>query len=238
MNINEFESIGTVNQRLTNWIKSVLPNTEVSYVLPASSPNKDTVNLYFINILPSRTPNTLPGSPLQITLQYILTVWNNDPLVEHDYITQLAFAALETDSFETVFDPFPVSFWNSLNIPTRPHLSILTSLSKPRRQSVGKRVEHPMVLQSSFKQQCSGVVVDKIKNILPGVRIEIPHLAATTTTGPDGTFIIEATPALNSNLKPEDVFNIFYKNTIVTHTINKTVSTNGQTFFYIQLLEV
>ena len=149
-----------VDQRALDWAANLLPEAEVSLVLPrggsVGSSEKPQVVLYLVSLVSRDLGPKRDAQTLRVGLRYLVTTWGMAAAVEHAILCKLAFAALEethkvssVPEVELDLTPPPNDFWIALGLAPRPCLFLTVALSRARVVQPVRRVEKPLVLHAT-----------------------------------------------------------------------------------------
>ncbi|MCP5117259.1 MAG: carboxypeptidase regulatory-like domain-containing protein [bacterium] len=193
--------IDETDQRLSDWVNSVLADVKVSLASPETQPKGKVVSLYLLDLAPvpsARGGRKIP--PLQIALRYLVTAWADKPAVAHRLLGDLAFAAMEEEGFEVASEAPPVEVWQSLGLPPRPSFILKTIVRKARPQPEEPYVRVEPTVDSTPAVPLFGVVTGPGDVPLMGARVEHPTLNLNTRTDSKGRFRFTTVPAAPPSL--------------------------------------
>ncbi len=186
--------IEQIDERLRDWVKSVLTDVSVSLARPEIAHKGRSVGVYLLEIIHAPIPRTSKRPPLQLTLRYLVTADDDDDAVAHRLLGQLIVAAMDCADFEVEPDPVPVATWTALEVPPRPSLVLRVPVRIERPQPVAKRVRMPLTVNNASMLPLSGVVLGPNEIPLAGAEIELPALQLFTHTDFKGRFRFAAVP--------------------------------------------
>lgn len=188
--------IDQIDSRLSEWIKTILKNAEVSLGPPATGNGAATVGLYLLEV--TQTPPPARGKrrpPIQIKLRYLVTTHAADPKEAHKMLGDLLVAALKDPEFEVEQEPLPVTLWTAFNVAPQPAFVFRLPYKLERPERFAKPVLQPLVLKRAGMSSLSGQVLGP-KNIpIMDARVELPALQIYTNTDSKGRFRFSTVPA-------------------------------------------
>jgi hypothetical protein len=187
--VNEFD------ERLKNWILSVVSGAEVSLAAPNGQKPGSGVGMYLLEVMQSPPASTINRPPLQLSLRYLITTWSDKPEDAHQALVRLVFAALENTDFQVDLDPIPLTVWTAFGVPPRPHFILRMPLRQERPEPVTQLVRQPLKLKGSSMLGFYGQLLGPEDVPLAGCRVEIPDLRVSTRTDYKGMFFFAGVPA-------------------------------------------
>jgi Pvc16 N-terminal domain len=188
--------IDEVDRQLKEWVSSVLSGVAVSLAAPLDQTTGSGVGLYLLRIAkapPARAGRGRP--PLQLTLNYLVTTWSDDPEQSHRLLGELAFAALAHTEYEVEIEPAPVAVWRAFGIAPRPSFTLSVRLQREWPAVTGPHVRSAASLHGTPAAALSGLVVGPGDVPLMGARVECPALNRVTRTDGKGRFRLATVPA-------------------------------------------
>ena len=110
------------DQRVAEWIGSVLDGVEVSFAPPAREvAEKAIVSAYLLDLSPaSATANNRRTPSQQLQLRYLITTASKDPFEAHRMLGELVFSAMEHEEYQVDLEPLPPATWQALNLAPAP----------------------------------------------------------------------------------------------------------------------
>jgi len=183
------------DERLKNWILSVVQTTEVSLAAPNVDKPGSGVGMYLLEVMQSPTPTTLRRSPLQLSLRYLITTWSERAEDAHQALVRLIFAAMENTEFQVELDPIPITVWTAFGVPPRPHFILRQPLRQERPEPQSKLVRQPLTVKTSPVIGLHGQLLGPGDLPLADCRVEIPALRLSSSTDYNGRFYFPAVPA-------------------------------------------
>jgi hypothetical protein len=212
------ETIDQVSVGLVDWAQRTVRDLTISLEPPGAPLPEQGVSLYLLEIL--RVPS-LRGPrrpPLQLDLRYLVTTWHPDPQEAQHALSQLVFAALESEDFEVEESPVPLDLWPSFGVAPRPCFVLRYPLRVERHELAAPLVREarfdPILSRTTLYGQLfvpgagpSGEAIN-----LAGARIEAAGGRRSATSDGAGRFCLENVRADRSG------------------AIRLTVHARGQTF--------
>ncbi|MPZ48124.1 MAG: DUF4255 domain-containing protein [Dehalococcoidia bacterium] len=185
--------IEDADQRLADWVGSVLTDVAVSFDPPQAEAEGRGVSLYLYEVRPeaplrSRTP------PLQASLRYLVTAWAPTQPEAHTLLGELIFAALDHHEMELEAESFPAEAWATFGVAVRPSFVLRVPLRRERQEQPSKLVRQRLVVQTAALVPLRGVVLGPEDIPLAGARIEIASLNLSTATDGRGRFVFPSVP--------------------------------------------
>ncbi len=211
--------IDQVDTHVSEWIKGILSDINVSLAAPKPSQTDRGVSLYLLELKDKPAPRSNTRPPLQIELRYLITAWANEPEQAHSLLGQLIFAAMGNTDFEVDLEPLPAATWTAFGVPPQPSFILVVPLRQDRPEPATKLVRKPMVLQTSSIVSLRGVVLGPEDTPIVNARVEIPMLQLYELTDTRGRFRFASVPdnprkkllrvrakgrALDVNVEPTD----------------------------------
>ena len=187
--------IERIDERLKDWVKSILKDVSVSLDAPEPTRKSRTIRVYLMEIVQSQVPRTTKPPPLQLTLRYLVTAEDGDDEVAHHLLGELLVAALDSAEFEVEAEPVPIAVWSGFGVPPRPSFVLRAPLRIERPQPQVKRVLVPMILTTAPMMALDGMVLGPGDFPLSDARVEVPALQLSTHTDYRGRFHFAAVPA-------------------------------------------
>lgn len=185
-----------VDQRLKDWVASLLPDRRISLSVPVGQSAEPLVGLYLLELQPS-TPATTPvrRNPLQIRLGYLVTALAEYPEEAHRMLWTLAFAAMETPGFEVEMAPLSAELWQAFGVPPQPSFMLRVPLQYPRPAEPAHLVESAIELHASPMVSLTGMLLGPGDLPIANARVELPALRLFCRTDGQGRFRFAAVPS-------------------------------------------
>lgn len=187
--------IDDVDQRLKDWVGTVLAGAVVSLSPPVDQGAEPLVGLYLLDLHPSPPARGPRRRPLQILLRYLVTTSAQQPEEAHSMLWALVFAAMEEPGFEVDLEPVSASLWTAFGALPRPAFMLRLPLRFARPQQDVKFIQAPIEMQHSPMTGMGGVLMGPDDMPVANARVELiaHHLATQTDTR--GRFWFAAVPA-------------------------------------------
>jgi len=183
------------DQRVRDWITGQLPGIQVSLGAPQGKPTGRGIGVYLLELLHSPLPSTMRRTPLQLILRYLVTSWSDDPEEAHKTLVQLAFAAMESTTFQLEMDAVPVSVWSAFGVPPQPSFVLRVPVQKERPEPDTALVLEPARIQTVPMVSFHGVLLGTGDIPLADCVVEVPSLRLSTSTDRKGRFTFRGLPA-------------------------------------------
>ena len=187
--------IEQIDQRLTNWIQSVVGDVTVSFSPPNEDKQAAGVNLYLLEMVDSPPASGSQTAPLQFALRYLVTTWAEDSAESHRLLSELTFAALSDSEMDIAIGSISAETWLTLNAPTQPAFVITEIVRKPRPEPAIKYVRQPLVIETHPTATLVGRVQGPGAIPITGARIECPSLSRSTYSDTKGHFTFPNMPS-------------------------------------------
>ncbi len=187
--------IDQIDGRLSEWIKTILKEAEVSLGPPGASTAPRSVGLYLLELIQTPLARGKRRPPIQIKLRYLVTTHAADTKEAHQMLGDLLVAALRDPEFEVEQDPLPITLWTALNVAPRPSFVLRVPYNLERPEKVAPPVLQPLVIKSSGLSSLSGQVLGPRNIPIMDARVELPALQLYTNTDSKGRFRFSTVPA-------------------------------------------
>ena len=184
-----------VDKRLSNWIAGQMPDLRVCLGPPQAKSAGRGIGLYLLELMQSPMPSALRRTPLQLMLRYLVTTWSDNPEDAHDMLVQLAFAAMESTTFQLEMESVPLSIWSAFGIPPQPSFVLRIPVQRERPEPDTALVREPLRVQTSPMVSFHGVLLGPGDLPLANCVVEVPSLNLSTTTDHKGRFSFVGLPA-------------------------------------------
>jgi hypothetical protein len=187
--------IDEMDRRLRDWAGSVVGGLPVSLAPPGrEEAGEAAVSLYLLDLGESPSPRTPGPQPLELQLRYLVTTSARDPEEAHRLLSDLLFAALETEEMQVEMEPVPPALWQAFGVAPRPAFRFRVPLIKDREARPAPRVLEPVVVRAAPLARFDGVVLGPGDVPLAGARVALPALNLSARTDFQGRFHFGAVP--------------------------------------------
>ncbi len=187
--------IDEVDQRLKDWVGTIIDGAEISLTLPRQLDGKRIVSLYLMDFLHSPPVHGTRRLPLQVSLRYLITAWADPAEEEHRMLAALVFAAMEHADFDVELKPVSAELWNALNVVPRPSFLLRVPLRLERPEPKIALVKTPPEVRYSPTTSLEGLVLGPGEIPLADARVELPTVQLSTRTDSKGRFRFARVPA-------------------------------------------
>lgn len=187
--------IDQIDGRLSEWIKTILKNAEVSLGPPGASTAARSVGLYLLELTQTPPARVKRRPPIQIKLRYLVTTQAADTKEAHQMLGDLLVAALKDPEFEVEQEPVPISLWSALNVAPQPSFVLRVPYNIERPEKIAPPVLHPLIVKSSPLRSLSGQILGPRDIPIMDARVELPALQLYTNTDSKGRFHFSTVPA-------------------------------------------
>lgn len=186
--------IDEVDQRLRDWVASVVDGAGITFTAPTDTAGDHVVNLYLLDLLPAARSSSSRRLPLQVFLRYLVTVWDKEPEAAHHALSDLLFAAMEQPDFEVELETVPMQAWLAFGIAPRPAFTLRLPLQLERPEPRVALIRQPIDARVTTASAIQGRVVGPNGIPLKDARVELPALHLATSTDSGGRFQFGAVP--------------------------------------------
>jgi len=187
--------IEKVDQRLSEWISSVLTeDVAVSLLPPTGTGDKNTVGLYLKDILPSAPTRGSRRPPLQVLLRYLVTCRAENQAEAHNMLGQLLFAAMEHPEYEVELEPVPAEVWTAFGTIPLPSFMLCLPLRLERPEEPVRLIRSPIEVNQSPLASMGGTILGPQQTPMTNARVELSTHNLVTRTDIKGRFIFPAVP--------------------------------------------
>ena len=187
--------IEKVDQRLSEWIGSVLTgDIKVSLLPPEGPGDKKVVGLYLKDILPSAPTRGTRRPPLQVLLRYLITASAKNQVEAHKMIGQLLFAAMEHSEYEVELGPVPAEVWTAFGTIPMPAFMLCLPLRLERPEENLRLIRSPIEVHQSPLGSMEGTILGPEETPLTNARVELSTHNLVTRTDIKGRFIFPVVP--------------------------------------------
>jgi hypothetical protein len=187
--------IDQVDNRLSEWVGTVLDGMPVSFLAPGTKDPGRGVNLYLLELVSSPPLRNLVPPPWQLSLRYLVTTWAETPAEMHRALGQLAFAAMQEPELGLELEPLSGADWSAFGIPPRPSFILKVLVQVPRPETPPRPVLKPLHIEQVLLTTLRGRVVGPEDIPIVNALVEIPNFNLHTRTDADGNFQFAAIPA-------------------------------------------
>ncbi len=186
--------IDQVDQRLKDWVRTVLEAIDVSFEPPSVAKKESGIRLYLVELAHTMQSRKGRRPPLQISLHYLVTAWADKPEDAHRMLGELVFAAMGNSEFEVVLDPIPVAVWTAFGVPPCPSFILRLPLIYERPEPKAPLVREPLIVKFSPIISLNGVVLGPHNRPIMGAQVELPGMKMSSRTDAKGRFHFSAIP--------------------------------------------
>lgn len=184
-------SVRQVQERLHEWVRSVLGRVEISEDVPGADPDADVV-LYPLSLGPRqelRDPNR--REPLRFGLRCLVVAQGEQAA---DRLQELLVTALQVSDWTVELDALPPETWLALGVPPRPGFVLDVDVAVPRPQPKVSLVVRPLAVDIGATGRLEGQIVGPGSVPVPHARIELVGLDRRTYSDADGRFSFPSVP--------------------------------------------
>lgn len=186
-----------IDKHLEGWAREVFKDRdlEISFAAPAAgAPEKPSVYLYLLDLIPAPPGRGVRLPPVQITLRYLVAAQAKTPGEAHELLGNLIVAAMENAEFEVEKEPLPLDIWRAFGIAPRPAFVLRVPFKHERKEQIAPPVRFPVTLRQAVLESLHGQIsLNRIP--LVSAKVEIPALKLYTQTDADGKFRFASLPS-------------------------------------------
>jgi hypothetical protein len=186
--------IDDVDQRLQDWVGSVLAGASVTLSAPVDEATGPLVGLYLLDLHPSRLAEGPRRLPLQILLRYLVTTCAERLEEAHAMLGSLVFAAMEQPEFEVDLEPVPAELWTAFGVLPRPAFRLRIPLRLVRPQEDVRLVKTPLEVRGAPIVSMDGVLMGPNEIPIANAQVKLPDCQLATRTDSKGRFSFAAVP--------------------------------------------
>ena len=187
--------IDKIDGRLSDWIKTILKDAEVSLGPPSASTAGRTVGLYLLDLTQTPPARGKRRPPIQIKLRYLVTTHAADTKQAHQMLGDLLVAALKDPEFEVEQEPLPMTLWTALSVAPQPSFVLRVPYNVEQPEKIAPPVLEPLIIKESGLSTLSGQVLGPKDIPIMDARVELPALQIYTNTDSKGRFRFATVPA-------------------------------------------
>ncbi len=187
--------IEKVDEHLRDWVEAILGPVSVSLAPPADKQNGPGVNLYLFELIDTPPARGTKRPPLQLSLDYLVTTWAEEPQEAHRLLGELVFAAMESTDFDVELEPLPATTWAAFGVPPQPSFVLRVPLRRERPEPDISLVRRPLVVRAAPTTSLHGMVVGPEDMPIAGAIVELPSLQRSKRTDTSGRFHFSPIPA-------------------------------------------
>ncbi len=183
------------DQRLKDWVDTLLPGTAVTLSAPADKGVAPLVGLYLLDLHASPPAKGPRRSPQQIELGYLVTAWAPSPEESHSMLWTLVFGAMEVAEFEIDLTPISGQLWLAFGVVPRPAFMLRLSLRRERPEESVRLIKSAIELNASPMASMAGLLLGPNEVPIANARVSLPVLRLTARTDERGCFRFGAIPS-------------------------------------------
>ena len=192
-------SVDHVTGALGDWLLASFPDVALALGSVTSAKDKPTIRVALADLYVEPSGNRLSPTVV-LRLDYRIMVEADDPLVQHRYLGEIAFALAENPAL-AMPDADPVILQMERRTDEPLGLAVSTSLLRARTRTLAPPVLHAPVLHVDTMGTIEGVVESPDGLAIAGAVVELPALRLVQTTGLDGRFRFDAPGGVTRSLE-------------------------------------
>ena len=189
--------IQEIDQNILAWAQSIVgPENKVSLSTPSEG-NSPTVSLYLLELVDDPIRHSGSYLPNQPALRYLVSTHAKDPVVAHQTLGALLYAAMDHTAYEVVLETVPIQLWSAFKIVPRPAFILQVALPHRAEEQSAPRVKtvEPKISSETPIVPLYGRVIGPENIPLMNARIELPNLYRSAITDSKGCFTLHGVPA-------------------------------------------
>src|SRR6478672_6547643 len=97
--------IDQADERMLEWVRTIVPNVPVAIAPPPASDAEAGVRIQLLSLAPVPAPRGAQRPPLELSLQYLVTTVAPDEADAHRWLGALAFRAMEEKDWTLASEP-------------------------------------------------------------------------------------------------------------------------------------
>lgn len=184
-------TVREVQERLREWVRSVLGSVEVSDSAPGSDPAADVV-VYPLSLSPRQEVRDPRGrEPLRFGLRSLVLTQGEEAA---DRLQQLLVAALHVSEWSVELEAPSPQTWLALNSYPRPAFVLDVDVAVPRPEPRVSLVLRPPAVEVAQMSRLDGQVLGPGSVPIPGARVELTDLNRVVYSDGDGRFSFPSVP--------------------------------------------
>ena len=186
--------IDGIDNALKTWIVSALGDVDVSLEPPGVCPKDGCVSLYLLDMQHAPPVERGRSKIFSLTLRYLVTAWDEDPLIEHRRLGELAIQAAEHPDYEIELDPLPPDIWPAFGVPPRPGFLLRAPYVPERDLPAVGIIREPPIIHAHPLTRFEGVLLGPGDLPVVGARVELPSAGRHAVSDRRGYFCLTAVP--------------------------------------------
>ncbi len=186
--------IDTVDVRLCDWVKTVIPDASVSLLPPGKIETYPCIGLYLLDLLNAPASHANRSIPLKFTLSYLITTWHEDPKSAHGLLGHLLVAASNHNDYEVDLKPVSPEIWRAFDVPPQPAFQLRAPLQIDRSEPLAKPVLSSVEITKRPLGSLTGLLVGPQDIPVVNAHIELMDCNAKTSTDNKGRFRFDSIP--------------------------------------------
>ncbi len=187
-------TISAVNQNLSSWVDSTLPNTELTFQPPGDRDSSKGVSLYLMEFLPAVTTSAVKKTAHQFQLRYLISSWSTEPEQAQQILSSLIFSAMDNPDFQIDLEPVSCQLWRAFGVTPRPSFLLQLPLILKRKEHRAPLIRYPLEIKQSSIVTMQGVVLGPEDVPIAQANVELPAYQLKTTTDSNGCFKFNTVP--------------------------------------------
>src|SRR5919198_2680891 len=152
--------IEEADRRLSGWVADVVgEGFTVTLDPPTNSGTGAGVSIFLLDLAALPPLRGERRAPLQMALNYLVTVWAGTAADQHRLLDRLVTAAMQVEDFEVRLGAPPADLWTALAATPRPCFQLRVPVRQPLPEPAVELVREPLVVHGVQLHQLAGVVL-------------------------------------------------------------------------------
>jgi hypothetical protein len=188
------------DRRLESWARDALGDREISFAAPEAEAAKPRISLYLLDLYPNPAGRGLRLPPLQITLRYLVSVYEPDPAAAHETLGKLLIAALESNDLVVAPEPVPFELWRGFGTIPQPAFILCVPFKYEREEKLAPLVRKRLDVRQTILESLTGeIFINEIA--IANASVRLPKFNLSTSTNVDGRFVFPSVPIDQEEMK-------------------------------------
>lgn len=186
--------IDGIDNTLKAWIVSTLGDVDVSLEPPGLCPKHGCLSLYLLDMQHAPPANRGRSKTFSLLLRYLVTAWDEDPLIAHRRLGELAIQLAEHPDYQLDLEPLPATAWAAFGIAPRPAFLLCARFEPERELAPVQLIREPPTLRAQVLGRFEGVLLGPGDHPVVGARVELPAFGRHAVSDRKGYFCLTAIP--------------------------------------------
>jgi hypothetical protein len=186
--------IDGIDNALKTWIVSALGDVDVSLEPPGACPHDGCVSLYLLDMQHAPPATRGRSKIFSLSLRYLVTTWDEDPLEAHRRLGELATRVAEHPDYDIDLDALPVDIWPAFGVPPRPAFVLRAPCVPERALPAVDLIREPPIVRAHPLGRFEGILLGPGDLPVVGARVELPAFGRHAVSDRRGYFCLTAVP--------------------------------------------